>query len=184
MKIQGTFIKGLYCLEAEIKEDERGYFYRSFCKNELALKGVVMDEIVQSNHAYNKVKGTFRGLHVQAAPHAEEKIVKCIRGSVVDVVVDLRRGSDTFLRTFTTELSAENHRAVLIPKGCAHGAITLADHTELIYLHSHYYNGGSELGFSVFDPRLNITLPIAITAISERDQRHQYLDQDFSGLIV
>jgi dTDP-4-dehydrorhamnose 3,5-epimerase len=184
MKITGTPIAGLHCIDPELSEDQRGYFYRWFCKDELELAGIASHEILQANHSYNKAKGTFRGLHAQGAPFAEQKIVKCVKGSVLDITVDLRKGSQTFLNSYLAELSAENHRSMLIPKGCAHGFVTLSDDSELIYLHSQYYNQASEYGFSVFDPLFNLSLPVGIIEISERDRHHPFLSGDFAGVEI
>lgn len=182
MKITETSIKGAYYWEPVKREDARGYFYRGFCRHELNDVGVTVDEIVQINHSFSVKKGTFRGFHYQLPPFAEEKIVTCLEGEVLDFVLDLRKGSGTFLKHDSVLLSEKNNRSVLIPKGCAHGFITLTGNCKLLYLHTAYYNSKSEGGVSISDPRIEVKLPISIEEISERDQHHAVLSEHFEGI--
>ena len=184
MKITGTAIKGSYCLSPDIIGDDRGFFYRTFCRDELKQEGITLDEIVQVNHSFNKRMGTFRGFHFQYPPFAEEKIVKCIKGEVLDIILDLRKGSGTFLKYETVLLSEENKRSVLIPKGCAHGFITLKENCELTYLHTQYYKPEFEGGVSILDPLLKIELPIEIIEISDKDKDRNFLPIDFNGIEI
>jgi len=184
MNVEELDILGAFLLKPELIRDERGFFFRAFCKEELAKNGVIVDEIVQVNRSFNIAKGTFRGLHYQNPPYAEEKIVACLNGSIADVIVDLRKSSPSFLSHEIVELSPENQIAVLIPKGCAHGFITLVENTELLYMHTNSYAPQSESACSIYDPLLNIKLPIAIKEISERDRIHSFLDKDFKGIRI
>lgn len=182
MKITPTSIPGAYYWAPNKIEDDRGYFYRGFCRQELRAAGIKTDEIVQINHSFSKKKGTFRGFHYQLPPFAEEKIITCLEGEVLDFIIDIRKGSETLLQSEAVLLSGRNYRSVLIPKGCAHGFITLAENCRLLYLHTAFYNPESERGISVSDPRIRVKLPIAIAEISERDQRHAPLTENFDGI--
>lgn len=182
MKINETSIKGAYWFAPDVIEDSRGFFYRAFCRNEFKKEEINLDEIVQINHSFNKHKGTFRGFHFQHPPFSEEKIVKCIKGEISDIIIDLRKGSDTFLKSEFVVLSEENKRSLLIPKGCAHGFITLKGDCELVYLHTQYYNPEYEGGLSVSDPLLKIKLPMEIVEISDRDRDRKFLPTDFTGI--
>lgn len=184
MIIEKLPISKLYLLKPQLLNDSRGYFFREFCKQELVNIGIAIDEVVQVNRSFNKKKGTFRGLHYQLPPFSEEKIVSCVQGSVADIVVDLRKNSPTFLEHQLLELSSENKHSILIPKGCAHGFITLEDNAELLYMHTSFYNQQAESACSVFDPMLNINLPIEIKEISERDNSHNFLSIDFKGITI
>jgi dTDP-4-dehydrorhamnose 3,5-epimerase len=161
--------------------DERGWFGRFFCKEEFAAIGHEKDW-VQMNHSFTKDKGVLRGMHFQHAPHREIKMVRCISGAVYDVVVDLRKNSETFLQWFACELSAEKKNLIYIPEGFAHGFQTLSENAELIYLHSEYYKPEAESGLRYDDPRINIQWPLEITQVSDRDQKHEWLEDNFAGL--
>jgi dTDP-4-dehydrorhamnose 3,5-epimerase len=182
MKIVETSIKGAYYWDPVKREDARGYFYRGFCRETLIDAGIMIGEIVQINHSFSVKKGTFRGFHYQLPPFAEEKIVSCLQGDVLDFVLDLRKGSDTFLKHDTVSLSEINNRSVLIPKGCAHGLITLTENCKLLYLHTAVYKPEFERGISISDPRISVKLPAPIEEISERDQHHALLNQKFEGI--
>lgn len=182
MIVEELPISGAYLLKPQLIEDERGHFFRGFCKKELEDHGLKIDEIVQVNRSFNKSKGTFRGLHYQLPPFAEEKIITCLNGSVADLIVDVRKESPTFLSYEIVELSSDNKYAIMIPKGCAHGFISLKDNAELLYMHTNYYAPKFEFAFSVKDPILNINLPITIREISDRDKAHKLLDKDFKGV--
>jgi dTDP-4-dehydrorhamnose 3,5-epimerase len=184
MKITGTSIKDSFIITPDVIEDNRGFFYRALCRDELKRGGIDIDEIVQVNYSFNKNKGTFRGFHFQYPPFTEEKIVKCIKGEVMDIILDLRKGSGTFLKYDAVVLSEKNKRSVLIPKGCAHGFITLAENCELTYLHTQYYKPEYESGVSIFDPMLKMPTPIEMTEISERDRNRKFLPADFTGIEI
>ena len=150
--------------------DERGYFARAWCGREFAAAGLE-DRIAQVNVSRNRKAGTVRGLHFQADPWAEAKVVRCTSGAMFDVAVDLRPGSVTRGHWFGTELTAENHRALYIPKGCAHGFQSLADETEVLYLMTEYYVPDAGRGIRYDDPQLGIRWPVPVTTVSDRDRR-------------
>lgn len=184
MKIIETSIKGAYYWEPVKREDTRGYFYRGFCRQELKDAGIMVNEIVQINHSFSVKKGTFRGFHYQLPPFAEEKIITCLEGEVLDFVLDLRNGSETFLKHDAVVLSGKDNRSVLIPRGCAHGFMTLTENCKLVYLHTAYYKPEFEGGVSVSDPLINVKLPLPIEEISERDQHHILLNENFDGIKI
>jgi dTDP-4-dehydrorhamnose 3,5-epimerase len=169
-----TPLKGSYSIELNPLKDNRGYFERLFCKKELSTIGFTK-EIVQTNHSYTFKKGTFRGLHFQCPPYTETKIIKCIKGSIYDIAIDIRKGSPTFLHWCGVELTENNNKMLFLPEGYAHGFQTLQDNTELLYFHSEYYNPESEGGLNYKDPILKLVLPFEITDISERDNKHSFL---------
>jgi dTDP-4-dehydrorhamnose 3,5-epimerase len=161
--------------------DSRGVLARLFCAEELGAAGWP-GPVAQVNHTFTAQRGTVRGLHFQHPPHAEGKLVSCIRGEVWDVAVDLRRGSPTFLRWHAERLSADNHRALLIPPGFAHGFQALSDDVELLYCHSAPYVAEAEGGLPATDPALGITWPLPPAHLSARDGRHPPLTATFEGL--
>lgn len=154
---------------------------RLFCAEELTVAGWTKP-IAQINHTYTAQKGTVRGMHYQRPPYSEMKLVSCIRGQLLDVVVDLRDDSNTYLEHHAELLSAENGKALLIPEGFAHGFQSLTDDVELIYCHSMFYKAEAEAGISPRDKRLSIEWPLPITEISIRDQNHPLINQYFEGL--
>lgn len=178
-----TPLAGLKLIERQQLGDSRGFLSRLFCAEELATVGW-LKPIAQINHTLTQRAGTVRGMHYQKLPYAEMKLVTCLRGAIWDVAVDLRAGSPTYLQWHAEELSAENHRALLIPEGFAHGFQTNSDDCELIYLHSVVYTPEAEAGLNPKDPMLSITWPRAITELSARDVQHPMLDQQFKGLIL
>jgi dTDP-4-dehydrorhamnose 3,5-epimerase len=178
-----TPLAGLKIVERQQLGDSRGFFSRLFCCNELAAAGW-HKPIAQINQTITQKQGTVRGMHFQHTPHAEMKLVTCLRGAVWDVAVDLRNGSPTFLKWHAEELSAANHRALLIPEGFAHGFQTLTDDCELIYLHSMAYRQESEAGLNLYDPMLSITWPQVINELSTRDAQHPMLDHQFQGITL
>lgn len=181
MKIQPTSIPGLTVVEGVTRCDDRGESSRLFCERELApLLGA--RRIVQINRSRTRAVGTVRGMHYQAAPHAETKFVRCLRGRVWDVAVDLRRGSPTFLAWHAEELTPENSRMFVIPEGCAHGFQALSPDSELLYLHTSAYEPAAEGGVSCTDARLRIAWPLRIGGLCLRDQSHAPLSADFEGL--
>jgi dTDP-4-dehydrorhamnose 3,5-epimerase len=181
MVITETKIADAWIAESVVIGDHRGAFSRLFCADE--LKEVLGSQrIVQINHSLSRNAGTVRGMHYQIPPHAEMKIVRCLRGRVFDVAVDLRQGSKTFLDWVAVELSPENRRAFVIPAGCAHGFQTLEEDTELLYLHTAFYAPEAESGVRFDDPKLNIRWPLAPVEMSVRDQHHPLLAEDFKGV--
>jgi dTDP-4-dehydrorhamnose 3,5-epimerase len=181
MTFHPTPLEGCYLVDLEPYQDDRGWFARFYCKNEFRQIGHDM-EWVQLNHSVTYKKGSIRGMHFQVTPYREIKMVRCIAGSVFDVVIDIRQGSDTFLKWSGTELSAQNKRMLYIPEGFAHGFQCLSDNCELIYHHSEYYTPGAEGGIRYDDPSIGIQWPVAITELSPRDLGHPYLDSNFKGV--
>jgi dTDP-4-dehydrorhamnose 3,5-epimerase len=162
-------LKGTFLIELDRQEDGRGFFARTFCIEEFAARGL-NPTIAQCSVSFNRRRGTLRGLHYQAPPHEEAKLVRCTAGAVFDVVVDLRPGSSTFKHWLGIELSAENHRMVYIPEGFAHGFQTLADDTEVFYQISTVYVAEAARGIRWDDPELGIRWPAAADrVISPRD---------------
>ena len=182
-QIKDTPIAGLKIVERSRRSDERGFLARLFCAEELAPAGW-SKPVIQINQTLTRRRDTVRGLHFQLAPHAEMKLVNCIRGKVWDVALDLRRGSQTFLKWFGTDLSAENNCALLIPEGFAHGFQALTEDCELIYFHTSAYHAESEGGIHPEDLRVSITWPQAIAELSARDRSHPMLSPDFRGISV
>jgi dTDP-4-dehydrorhamnose 3,5-epimerase len=152
-KLQGAFI-----IEIERLEDERGFFARAWCEKELAAHGLNV-HWVQANIAFSKQKGTLRGLHYQIAPYEEAKLMRCIRGAMYDVIVDLRPEFPTYLQWLGVELTADNHKALYVPEGCAHGYQTLVNDTETFYPVSQFYSPGFERGVRWDDPAFGIEWP-------------------------
>ena len=167
-----TKIKGVYIIEPELLTDERGFFARSFCKEEFRKYGLKTD-IVQCNISYNKKKGTLRGMHYQAAPYEEAKIVSCTNGSIYDVVIDLRRDSLTYCQWVATELSEENFKMMYIPRRCAHGFQTLMDEAIVYYQMMEFFHPECARGVRWDDPAFGIKWPTIQTVIvSEKDQKY------------
>lgn len=176
-------LAGAFAIDLEPRADERGAFARTFCQDTFAAHGLATD-FVQANQSWNLRRGTLRGMHYQHPPHAEVKYIRCIAGAVYDVIVDIRQGSPTFLQHVGLELSADNKRGIYVPAGFAHGFITLADDTQLAYMHSARYAPGSEGGIRYDDPRLGITWPLAPTVMSDKDQVYPWLGADFAGIAL
>lgn len=183
MKITNTPIQGLQIIQSEAHQDKRGFFSRLFCSQELEpILG--QRHIVQINHSVTCNVGAIRGIHYQNPPHAELKIVRCLKGRIFDVAVDLRRDSATFLQWEAVELTPEKHNAFIIPEGCAHGFQVLEVNSELLYLHTNFYAPNAEAGLPYNDPRLGITWPLEATDLSERDSKHPLLDANFQGITL
>ena len=182
LNIIKTDFKNLYIIEPNSFKDERGSFSRIFCEDE--LKDIFKFNMKQINHSITKDKGTVRGLHFQYEPNSEVKMVKCIKGAIYDVVVDIRKNSPTFLKTFSIELSKKNQKMLCIPKGFAHGFQTLEDETELLYFHSSIYAPLNEDALNIKDPLLDIKWPLNIINISKRDESHPFLTEDFKGIDI
>ncbi len=174
MKFVPTPLTGAFVVELEPIEDERGFFARSFCQNEFRARG--LDPVVaQCNVSLNRNRGTLRGLHYQAPPHEEAKLVRCIRGAIWDVIVDLREGLPTRWKSFSTELTADNRRALYVPRGFAHGFQTLADDSEVLYQISEFYHPESSRGLRWDDPALGIRWPLPEPVVSARDRAYPLL---------
>lgn len=177
-----TPLSGAYLIHPNSFEDERGSFSRVFCKGEFA--DIFKGDIAQINHSVTLKKGTVRGMHFQYSPYAEIKMVKCIKGSVFDVIVDIRQNSKTFLQWFGAVLSVKNRTMIFIPEGFAHGFQTLEDDTELLYMHSELYTPHHEGALNALDPMLHISWQLPISSISQRDKSHPMLQSDFQGLVL
>lgn len=178
-----TALKGLLVVQRKAIEDERGFLSRFYCAEEFAQAGM-NKPIAQINHTLTRKKGAVRGLHFQHAPHAEIKLVSCLKGEIWDVAVDLRKGSPTFLQWHAAVLSAANRKSLLIPEGFAHGFQALTEDCELIYLHTSAYQPTSEGALNAADPELGIAWPLAISEISDRDRNHKLIEQSFQGITV
>lgn len=164
-----TDIDGVLIVEPELIEDERGFFARTWCREEFAARGLA-GPFDQSSVSFNRRKGTLRGLHYQVAPHQEAKLVRCTAGCLFDVIADLRPGSPSRLSWIGVELSARNHRMVYIPKGCAHGFQTLEDDTEIFYEMAGSYHATSSRGVRWDDPTLAVDWPLDQPFMSDRDR--------------
>jgi len=174
-------LPGAFLIELDRIEDERGFFARTFCRDEFAEHGLAT-EIVQANTAFNRRKGTLRGMHFQAAPHEEAKLVRCTRGAVYDVIVDLRRDSPTFTRWVSVELTVENDTMLYVPEGFAHGYQTLEDETETSYLMSQRYEPSSGRGVRWDDPAFGIEWPDeGDRTMNERDRTWPDFSPDAAG---
>jgi len=169
-------LPGVYRIDLEKKSDHRGFFARAYCHNEYKNHGL-RTEWLQMNHTLTSRKGTVRGLHFQRQPAVEAKVVRCIKGAVFDVVVDLRHASPTFGKWVSAELTDTNRSMLYIPEGCAHGFQTLEPETELLYMHSTVYTPECEGGVLYSDPQLEISWPLPVSETSERDQRHPLLKE-------
>jgi dTDP-4-dehydrorhamnose 3,5-epimerase len=175
-------LPGVFSLELEPVHDERGFFARTYSRAELAEHGLEL-EVVQASVSFNERRGTLRGMHLQAPPHDEAKLVRCLAGAVHDVVVDLRAGSSTQFRWVAAELSAEGRNALFIPPGCAHGFLTLVDACELEYLISAAYEPPAALGVRWNDPALAIRWPFEPSVVSSRDADFADLDLERVGAL-
>jgi dTDP-4-dehydrorhamnose 3,5-epimerase len=168
-------LAGAYIVDMSRHEDERGFFARSYCADEFAAHGFGSN-MRQCSVSYNETRGTLRGMHFQAAPHDEEKLVRCTAGAIFDVIVDVRLRSPTQRRWFGAELSAANRRSLFIPKGFAHGFISLADASEVFYMISEPYVPVFSRGIRWNDPALGIEWPLTPTVMSARDAAYPLLD--------
>lgn len=175
MDFQSTNILGAYLVRLNKLEDERGFFARVFCVDEFKQAGITGD-VVQANLSHNTYKGTVRGMHYQIAPALETKLVRCIKGSIQDTIVDMRQDSETFMQHLTVTLSADNGNALFVPAMCAHGFQTLEDDTDVLYMVSGAYTPACERGLRHDDPALSITWPLPVNHISEKDASWSLLD--------
>ncbi|MCD8493829.1 MAG: dTDP-4-dehydrorhamnose 3,5-epimerase family protein [Alphaproteobacteria bacterium] len=181
--IHDTPLAGVKRITRKPMGDERGWLERGFCAEDLKPAGWVKP-IAQINRTNTEMKGTLRGMHYQNPPHAEMKLVSCLHGKVLDIALDLRAGSPTFLQHFALELSENNHESLLIPEGVAHGFQSLTDNVEMLYLHSASYTPEAEDSVNPQDPRLGINWPLTVSVISERDKSKAFLSDDFKGITV
>lgn len=181
--ISDTPLTGVKLVRRQQLGDSRGFLSRLFCADELAGAGWAKP-IAQINHTFTMRKGTVRGMHYQNVPHAEMKLITCLRGEVWDVAVDIRYNSPTFLHWYAATLSADNHCALLIPEGFAHGFQTMTDDVELLYCHSAAYAAEAESGLYSLDPKLNISWPLSLTELSVRDAGHAPITDAFEGVKV
>lgn len=175
MKFTTTAIAGVAVIDLEERRDDRGFFARSFCLDEFVAHGLLPD-VLQCNISYNRVAGTLRGMHYQVAPATEAKLVRCISGAIVDIIVDLRPDSASYLQNVSVELSASNRRSLYVPPMFAHGFQTLVDGTEVLYQVSERYTPGTERGLRYDDPALGLLWPLPVTAISEKDANWPLLE--------
>lgn len=175
MQFEPTHVDGAYVIELERREDDRGFFARRFDVDAFAAHGLTT-RIVQSNVSVTRRRGTVRGLHLQLAPALESKLVRCTRGAIFDVVVDLRPGSSTFGRWTGVELSEENERSLYVPPGCAHGFQALSDNVAILYDASAAYAPDAATGVRYDDPAFDIEWPLDVTVVSEQDRRWPLLD--------
>jgi dTDP-4-dehydrorhamnose 3,5-epimerase len=171
-----TKLKGAFVIDIERKEDSRGFFARAFCQHEFGAHGL-KPIIAQANIAFNRAKGTIRGMHFQFPPAAETKVVRCTRGAILDIIVDLRPQSPTFLDHVAVELTEDNYRALYVPERFAHGYQVLKDSTDTSYQVGEFYTPGCEGGLRHDDPRLNLDWPLPLTVISDKDRIWKLLDE-------
>jgi dTDP-4-dehydrorhamnose 3,5-epimerase len=165
---QETKLAGAYTIELERREDERGFFARGWCQQEFERQGLV-SRLVQANISFNKQRGTLRGMHYQASPFEETKLVRCTRGAICDVIIDLRPESPTYGQWLGVELTADNYRILYVPERFAHGFITLEDNTEVTYQVSQFYTPACERGIRWNDPAFGVRWPVEVQVISQKD---------------
>jgi dTDP-4-dehydrorhamnose 3,5-epimerase len=177
MKFVPTGLADAYVVELEPHHDERGFFARMFCANEFEQHGLE-PAVVQGNLSFNHRRGTLRGMHFQRPPAAETKYIRCLRGAIYDAIIDLRPESPTYLRSFGVELTADNRLGLYVPTMFGHGFITLTDDTEVSYLVSEFYTPGVEGGLRYDDPVLDVTWPVEIQVISDKDQSWPAFDAE------
>ena len=170
-----TKLRGAYIVDLERRDDDRGYFARAFCRRDFAEHGL-NPAIAQVNVAFNKRKGTLRGMHFQVPPAAEAKLVRATRGTILDIIVDLRPESPTYLEHVAVELSSENGRALYVPERFAHGYQALEDASAMSYMVSEFYTPGAEAGLLATDPRLGLKWPLPLADLSEKDRTWKLLE--------
>jgi dTDP-4-dehydrorhamnose 3,5-epimerase len=176
-----TKLKGAFLIDLERREDSRGFFARAFCQKEFAAHGL-KSTIAQANVAFNIKKGTLRGMHFQFPPAGETKLVRCTRGAILDIIVDLRPESVTYLQHISVELNEENQRSLYVPERFAHGYQALRDNTETSYQVGEFYTPTAESGLLHNDPKLNLKWPLPISVISDKDQKFALLEEIESEL--
>ncbi len=176
MIFQETKLKGAFIVDLDRNEDERGFFARAFCAREFEEHGLC-PRMVQANLSYSETKGTLRGMHYQVAPASEPKFIRCVRGAVWDVIIDLRPDSPTYLEHVGVELSADNRRAIYVPDMFAHGNQSLTDGSELLYLMGEYFTPGCARGLRYDDPAFGIEWPLPVSVILEKDRSWPLFDR-------
>src|SRR5690348_1241367 len=176
-----TRLKGAFIIDIERREDPRGFFARAFCQQEFAAHGL-KPVIAQANIASNRRKGTIRGMHFQFPPAAETKFVRCTRGAIVDIIVDLRPESPTFFEHVAVELTEDNYRGIYVPERFAHGYQVLRDNTDTSYQVGEFYTPGAEGGLLYNDPHLHLEWPLPVTVISDKDQMWKRFDEQESAI--
>lgn len=169
MIFEQTKLKGAYLIQIKELTDDRGFFARTWCQKEFEEHGLV-PRVVQANMSFNRKKGTLRGMHYQASPYEETKLVRCTRGAIYDVIVDLRADSQTCCQWIGAELTADNHQMLFVPEGFAHGFQTLEDDTDVAYQVSQFYAPGAERGARYDDAAFGIDWPLAVDVISDKDK--------------
>jgi len=168
MKFTETKLKGAFIVEIEKLTDDRGFFARAWCRKEFEAHGLT-SAVVQANVSFNRKRGTLRGMHYQIAPFQESKLIRCTRGAIYDVIIDLRPESPTYRQWIGVELTADNYTLFFVPEDFSHGFITLMDDTEITYQVSQFYTPGSEKGIRFNDPTFNIQWPLEVSVISDKD---------------
>lgn len=181
MKFHPTPLEGAYLIELEKRGDDRGFFARAFCENEFEAAGLV-NRYVQANNALSAKRGTLRGFHYQLPPAQEVKVVRALRGALFDIIIDLRPGSPTYMKSFGAELNDENRLSMYVPRGFAHGMITLTDDVETFYLVSAFYAPDRERGVRWNDPAFGVEWPIEPVEISPKDAAWPLFDPEFHGV--
>ncbi|WP_158827753.1 dTDP-4-dehydrorhamnose 3,5-epimerase [Mucilaginibacter lacusdianchii] len=175
-----TKLKGAFIIDVKRIEDERGFFGRSYCKNEFDEYGLNTN-VVQTNVSFNKIRGTLRGMHMQTSPFGETKLVRCTRGGIYDVIVDLRPDSETFKEWIGVELTADSFRMLYVPEGFAHGFLTLEDNTAVTYQVTQFYTASAEQAYRWDDPAFNIEWPFEPALVSGKDQAHAPFEDQISA---
>ncbi|MDH4317099.1 MAG: dTDP-4-dehydrorhamnose 3,5-epimerase family protein [Desulfobulbaceae bacterium] len=183
MNIINTEISGVFVAETTPFVDHRGAFSRIYCDRDLA-KVIGERRIVQINHSRTDTVGAVRGMHCQQGPYAEMKLIRCIKGKVWDVALDLRCGSRTFLKWHAEEISSSNCKIIVIPEGCAHGFQVLEPASELLYMHTAFYEPKAEFGVRYDDPAVDILWPLPPVDLSQRDLSHLFLTDDYQGIVL
>ncbi|MDR2408912.1 MAG: dTDP-4-dehydrorhamnose 3,5-epimerase [Bacteroidales bacterium] len=183
MIITDTKIDGVKVIQSEPFRDERGFFNRIFCREELSAirPNMIIEQI---NHSMTALKGTVRGMHFQYPPHAEMKIVRCVKGSIFDVAVDLRKDSPTFLQWYGEILSSDNMKALVVPEGCAHGFQSLEDMIEMIYLHTKAYCKEAECTLCYDDPKIAVQWSLPVEHVSEKDASSSFILNNYKGILL
>jgi len=181
MKFEETPLKGAYRIDLEKREDERGFFSRLYCKKEFSELNLTTS-FVQINNSFNLDKGTLRGMHYQLSPDAEVKMIRCLKGSIFDMALDLRPDSSTYGKSFGLELNDHNRTMFYIPEGFAHGFITLEESTEIIYFSSSFYSPDSERGIKFDDKSFNWNWPLQPSVVSDKDKSWPDFDREYHGI--
>ncbi len=182
MKVINTAIEGIYIIEPQVFEDPRGWFMETYSKEKLAKQGIDID-FIQDNHSFSANRGTIRGLHFQINPKAQAKLVRCTRGRILDVAVDIRKGSPTYKKWVSVELSEENKKQLFIPKGFAHGFATLTDNVEIQYKVDEYYSPENDRSIRFDDPEINVDWGIENPILSEKDMKAPLLKDSDSNFV-